>query len=266
MNRLVLAASGVMLSLIWITGCTILSVSSRETPESAFVPIPDAEGILDLYKKGFGLNRECQYKIEAAGELHGNISPSATMECFVHDYDTLIFFTAPDRLKGIALLRKGNQLWLWHKDVDRQTRPRSISPRSCSRLLNIGPLIEIIGTSWRNLFKAERVLDEPMNGRDCYVLRLTAISKSMYFEHAKLWIDKQSKLPVAQDFVCLDDSVSYHTAYEFKVLSDEPDKKVAVAKMSVETIGKNERYTYTFSEYDTQVKPIAWDDFLFQNR
>lgn len=266
MNRLVLVASGVMFSLIWITGCTIPSVKSQETPESVYVPVPDTEGILDLYKEGFGLSRECYYKIEAAAEQDGNISTCATMDCHVQGYDTLLFFTAPDRIKGMALLKKGNQLWLWQKDVDRQTRPRPISPRTCSRLLNIGPLVQIIGTSWRDLFRAERALDETLNGRECYVLRLTAISKAIFFEHAKMWIEKQSKLPAAQDFICVDGSVSYHATYEFKSLSDTTGKKVTVAKISIETVGSNKRYTYTFSEYDTKVDPIVWDDFLFQDR
>lgn len=109
-------------------------------------------------------------------------------------------YTDPPREKGKKMLRLGDQIW-------------NYIPEPTDRIITIsGHLLRqsVMGSDLSyedvtenrkltDLYKANVKGSEKINGRDCYVVELTAKQEDVTYYSRKLWVDKERWLPLKEE-------------------------------------------------------------------
>jgi outer membrane lipoprotein-sorting protein len=109
-------------------------------------------------------------------------------------------YTDPAREKGKKMLKLGDQLW-------------NYIPEPTDRIITIsGHLLRqsVMGSdlSYEDITENKKLIDmynakvtgsEKINGRDCYVLELTAKVEDLNYYSRKVWVDKERWLPLKEE-------------------------------------------------------------------
>ena len=109
-------------------------------------------------------------------------------------------YTDPAREKGKKMLKIGDQLW-------------NYIPEPTDRIITIsGHLLRqsVMGSdlSYEDITENKKLIDmynakvigtEKINGRDCYVLELTAKVEDLNYYSRKVWVDKERWLPLKEE-------------------------------------------------------------------
>jgi outer membrane lipoprotein-sorting protein len=97
-------------------------------------------------------------------------------------------FLAPASDKGRVTLRQGDNMWLYIPDVGRPVRITSLQSVTGS-VFNNADILRIDYTAEYNVETAEEQ-------KDAYLLSLKAKTDEVAYDRLKMWVDKQSVLPV----------------------------------------------------------------------
>ena len=97
-------------------------------------------------------------------------------------------FLAPSSDKGRVTLRLGDNMWLYIPDVGRPIRITSLQSVTGS-VFNNADILRIDYTAEYNVEAAEEQ-------KDAYLLSLKAKTGEVAYDKLKMWVDKQSLLPV----------------------------------------------------------------------
>jgi outer membrane lipoprotein-sorting protein len=109
-------------------------------------------------------------------------------------------YTDPSREKGKKMLKLGDQLW-------------NYIPEPTDRIITIsGHLLRqsVMGSdlSYEDITENKKLIDmynakvtgsEKLNGRDCYILDLTAKADDINYYSRKIWVDKERWLPLKEE-------------------------------------------------------------------
>lgn len=114
---------------------------------------------------------------------------------------SLIRITAPARDEGTAFLKRGNEIWNWQPSINRTIKlPPSMMSQSW------------MGSDFTNddLVKQSSMIEdythtllenEPVNGRECYVIKLTPKpDAAIVWGKVKMWIGKAHYLQLKAEF------------------------------------------------------------------
>jgi len=108
-------------------------------------------------------------------------------------------YLAPAREKGTKMLKLENQLWIYSPSTDRTIQisghmlRQSVmgSDMSYEDMMNDKPLLE--------QYKAEVTGTETVDGRNCWVVTLTAIITDINYYSRKMWVDTERFVPLKEE-------------------------------------------------------------------
>jgi outer membrane lipoprotein-sorting protein len=106
----------------------------------------------------------------------------------------------PAREQGTKMLKLGDQLWIY-------------SPSSDRTILIAGHMLRqsVMGSdmSYEDLMDDKKLTDhynaevtgsEKVDGRDCWVVKLTAFDPNVAYQVKKLWVDEERNIPLKEEF------------------------------------------------------------------
>ena len=111
-------------------------------------------------------------------------------------FRSLIRFVAPVRDAGKLMLKNGNDLWFYDPANKASIR---LSPQQ--RLLGQAANGDVVTVNLAKDYQAslgaeETIQDGDRQSRNCYKLKLAAISPDVTYHHIELWIDKANNHPL----------------------------------------------------------------------
>lgn len=108
-------------------------------------------------------------------------------------------FLAPPREKGTKMLKLKDELWTWTPSADRTIKIAGHMLRQSLMGSDLSYEDFMEDPKLSNLYNADVVGEEEINGRPCYVLKLTATKEKIAYYSRKLWIDKERYLPLREE-------------------------------------------------------------------
>ena len=109
--------------------------------------------------------------------------------------DNMMEILEPVKARGRKILMRGNNMWFSSPSV---TKPVPISPRQ--RLTGQASYGDIAATNYVKDYSAVMLGNEVVDAVPCYVLELTAASKSVTYDKVKYWIAQDSGLGIRAEF------------------------------------------------------------------
>lgn len=109
--------------------------------------------------------------------------------------DNMMEILEPVKARGRKILMRGNNMWFSSPSV---TKPVPISPRQ--RLTGQASYGDIAATNYVKDYSAVMLGNEVLDSVPCYVLELTAASKSVTYDKVKYWIAQDSGLGIRAEF------------------------------------------------------------------
>lgn len=145
----------------------------------------------------------------------------------------LLEYLSPADVAGTKLLSitgggQEAQIWLFMPALGRERRIAGAETRT--KFMGTDFTYEEIsgGSAYKDDYKAERLRDEDLDARNCYVLRLTPTGESDY-GFVKMWVWRDEFIPLTIEFYNRDGKVR-------KVLSNSDLKKSSKGKWEPSTI------------------------------
>ena len=144
----------------------------------------------------------------------------------------LLEYLSPADVAGTKLLSitggQEAQIWLFMPALGRERRIAGTETRS--KFMGTDFTYEEIsgGSAYKDDYKAEKLKDEDLDGRNCYVLRLTPTKESDY-AFVKMWVWRDEFIPLKIEFYNRDGKIR-------KVLSNSDLKKSSKGKWEPSTI------------------------------
>ncbi len=105
-------------------------------------------------------------------------------------------FTAPVRDRGTRFLKIGDEMWIYLPSVERSTKiaGHMLRQNLMGSDFSYNDLLE--NEKLKELYEIELRGSDTLNGRECFVLELTAKVDQVSYYRRTLWVDKTSYLPV----------------------------------------------------------------------
>lgn len=106
----------------------------------------------------------------------------------------------PVRDQGTKMLKLDNQLWIYSPSTDRviQISGHMLRQSVMGSDLSYEDMME--NRSMAESYTATISATETLSGRACWVLNLTAKDPDMAYQGMKLWVDKERRIPLKQEF------------------------------------------------------------------
>lgn len=108
-------------------------------------------------------------------------------------------YLSPAREKGTKMLKLGKMLWLYSPATDRiiQISGHMLRQSVMGSDLSYEDMME--DPKLANNYEAKVVGSEIIDGRDCWVVELTAKVSDIAYHSRKLWVDKDRYIPLKQE-------------------------------------------------------------------
>ncbi len=97
--------------------------------------------------------------------------------------------------KGRAVLLLGDQMWLL---LPGSKRPVKVTPQQ--RMMGSAAGGDVARTRFREDYTVQSLVQEDLDGRDCWRLELAARRPSLSARQAVLWVAKEGQLPLKAEF------------------------------------------------------------------
>lgn len=165
---------------------------------SSFSQNPSGKFILDKVDD----NMSAKTRIMTASMEIGSERTKRTMQLKTYgegDHKAYTEYLAPVREKGTKMLKLDNKLWIYSPSTDRTIQisghmlRQSVmgSDLSYEDMMNDKPLLE--------QYKADVTGNEIVNGRNCWVISLTAIVTDINYSSHKIWVDTERFVPLKEE-------------------------------------------------------------------
>ena len=122
---------------------------------------------------------------------------------------TLIKTLSPAVERGRILLMKNRDMWAYLPDV---SKPLRISLRE--RLIGEVANGDLARANFTGDYTPELLPGESVDGKDCYVLNLTATAEDVTYGKAILWVEKESLHPLKAQFYGISGRLLKSCSYE----------------------------------------------------
>jgi len=108
-------------------------------------------------------------------------------------------YLAPAREKGTKMLKLNDKLWMYSPATDRTIRISGHMLRQSVMGSDLSYEDMMEDKKLTDHYTAEVVGTEPFDGRDCWVLALTATTKEVAYAKRKLWVDQERLIPLKEE-------------------------------------------------------------------
>lgn len=136
----------------------------------------------------------------------------------------LIQVTAPARDKGTMFLKRENELWNWQPRINKTIKmpPSMLTQSWMGSDFSNDDLVR--QSSFVNDFTHERLPDEKVEGRDCYVIMMTPKEGvPVVWGSIKFWVDKKEFIQMKSEFYDEDEYLVSTIAFsEIKTMAGRP--------------------------------------------
>jgi outer membrane lipoprotein-sorting protein len=159
---------------------------------------PTGKSVLDKVDKNMSAKTRV---LTAKMEIKGSRSTRTMVSKSYSEGDQKAYteYLAPAREKGTKMLKLENQLWIYSPSTDRTVQisghmlRQSVmgSDMSYEDMMNDTPLLE--------RYKADVIGEENVDGRECWVVTLTAIKPGVNYFTQKMWVDQERFVPLKVD-------------------------------------------------------------------
>ncbi|MBI3615865.1 MAG: outer membrane lipoprotein-sorting protein [Candidatus Omnitrophica bacterium] len=131
---------------------------------------------------------------------------------------TVIKTLSPPVERGRVLLMRGKDMWAFLPDV---SKPLRISLRE--RLMGEVANGDLARANFTGDYTPEILREEEADGKECYVLQLTANAEDVTYARVVLWVEKESFRPYRAEFYGLSGRLLKSCSYqEYRELGGRP--------------------------------------------
>lgn len=114
--------------------------------------------------------------------------------------DSFTEYLAPAREKGTKMLKLGAQLWTYSPSTDRTIMISGHMLRQSVMGSDLSYEDMMEDPHLPNLYSAKVSSEETMNGRECWMLDLTAKKEDVAYQSRKVWVDKSRYVILKENF------------------------------------------------------------------
>jgi len=139
--------------------------------------------------------------VESSMTVHGRRS-SRTMTSKSYTIGNEKSFTeylSPAREKGTKMLKLGKEMWLYSPSTDRTIMISGHMLRQSVMGSDLSYEDMMEDRKLTDIYSASLIGEETLEGRECYVLELTAKVEDVAYESQKLWVDAERFVPLKQE-------------------------------------------------------------------
>ncbi len=132
--------------------------------------------------------------------IHGRRGDrSMTMKSWVEGSNkSFSEYLAPAREKGTKMLKIDDQLWMYSPQSDRIIRIAGHMLRQSMMGSDFSYEDMMEDRSLLDTYHAENLGSESYSNRDCWVIKLTAVTDDVAYFSRKIWVDKERLLPLKE--------------------------------------------------------------------
>lgn len=117
----------------------------------------------------------------------------------VGDKQSFTEYLSPAREQGTKMLKLENQLWIYSPSTDRTIQISGHMLRQSVMGSDLSYEDMMDDRKLTEIYDAKVEGHEEINGRDCFVLDLTAIVDDVAYHSQKIWVDSERYVPLKQD-------------------------------------------------------------------
>jgi outer membrane lipoprotein-sorting protein len=159
---------------------------------------PDAKVILDKVDKNMSSkNRVFESEIVIHGRRSSRTLTSISYS--VGDKQSFTEYLSPAREQGTKMLKLENQLWIYSPSTDRiiQISGHMLRQSVMGSDLSYEDMMD--DRKLTEIYTAKVTGNETIDGRNTYVLELTAIVEDVAYHSQKIWVDNERFVPLKQE-------------------------------------------------------------------
>jgi outer membrane lipoprotein-sorting protein len=159
---------------------------------------PDADEILDRVDR----NMSSENRIfESEMIIHGRRSSRTITSISYSEGDKRSYteYLSPAREQGTKMLKLENQLWIYSPSTDRTIQISGHLLRQSVMGSDLSYEDMMDDRLLRDVYSAEVVGSEEIDGRQAYILELTAKVSDVAYHSRKMWIDVERYVPLRQE-------------------------------------------------------------------
>lgn len=112
-------------------------------------------------------------------------------------------FLAPSRDAGTKMLKKGDEMWMYLPSVEKVQKLSGHMLRQGMMGSDISYEDMMESSSWLDAYNAKVIGADMAEGEDCWVIELDAKTDDISYPKRKVWVDKDTKIPVKQELYAL---------------------------------------------------------------
>lgn len=117
--------------------------------------------------------------------------------------DAAIEYVEPRREKGTKMLKLGNDLWIYMPSIERVQKISGHMLRQGMMGSDVSYEDLMASRELEKEYDAKVTGSGRHDGRDCWLLELTARSRKVSYPKRKTWVDKETLIPVKQELYAL---------------------------------------------------------------
>ncbi len=159
---------------------------------------PNADEILDRVDKNMSSENRV---FESSMTIHGRRSSrTMTLRTYsVGDKQSFTEYLTPPREQGTKMLKLENQLWIYSPSTDRtiQISGHMLRQSVMGSDLSYEDMME--DRKLKDIYSAQVIGEETIDGRNTYVIELTAKVDDVAYHSRKMWIDTEKYIPLKED-------------------------------------------------------------------
>lgn len=179
-------------------------------------------------------------------------------------YDFLSILTEPPKVKRNKLLMVNHNMWFTKPGLK---KPVPVSSRQ--KLIGGAAYGDIAATNYADDYEVESIVNEQLNGEQCYVFDLKASTKKATYDRIKYWISKSHTVGVKAEYYTVSGKLFKWAKFEYRnqvKLENKPHPFISKI-IFYDALVRNNITTMCFSDQEIVKLPLATLDLnLFMIR
>ncbi len=158
----------------------------------------NAKNILNMVDKNLSsANRFIESTITVEGK---RVTRTITSKSYsVGDQKAFIEYLSPAREQGVKMLKLENQLWIYSPSTDRTIQISGHMLRQSVMGSDLSYEDMMDNNKLTDDYDAQIESEEEFDGRNAYVIKLTAKKPDMAYQTQKMWVDTERFVPLKQE-------------------------------------------------------------------
>jgi len=167
-------------------------------PEMGFTQTPDGNDILRQIDSN--LSAENMIATSTMVIRGRRASRSITAKSWIQGTEqSFTEYLSPPREAGTKMLKLEDQLWIYSPQTDRTIRIAGHMLRQSVMGSDLSYEDMMEDPKLENMYSAEVIGEEEINGRDCWILELTARVDDIAYHSRRIWVDKERMIALKEN-------------------------------------------------------------------